>query len=193
MKNILSFDKYYIIKENDGLVPPDAPDLQTPAGEEKESDYETPKRSAVVLLKKLMNELRSHLIYWFRYGKMSKLLTSDADDVTLEKRGLCLWATDTNGSDDTKYQWRIKLSEAEQEGMVERVEKIRISLDVFDYSRQYLVRSDEAIITVGKFTEEFLISRIKRMKSTIIKVPTDNNDVEKFKDEEEGLLGDDIY
>jgi hypothetical protein len=190
MKNILSFDKYYIIKENDGLVPPNQ---QMSTNTENEKEYETPKRSAVVLLKKLMNELRTHLIYWFKYGKISKMLISDADDITLEKRGLCLWATDTNGSDETKYQWRIRLSEAEQEGMVDSINKIRIAFDVFDYSKQYLVRSDEVIVMVEKFTEEFMISRIKRMKKSIIKVPTNDADVKKFKSEEEGLLGDDIY
>jgi hypothetical protein len=194
MKNILSFNKYHILKES---APYDAGMGTAPVPahntEEEHKDYETPKRNAAVLLKKLMPELRSHLIYWFNYGKLSKLMDADADDVDLEDSGLCLWATDMNGSDENKYQWRIKIVEAEQEGMVERVERVKLILTVFDYNREYMIRTEETNIKVTKFNEDFLLSRIKRMKNTILKVPKDDKDVKKFKDREEEMFGDDIY
>lgn len=202
MKNILSFDKYHLIKEADepvmdleGAAP--APEEQAAApsepADEPEKDFETPETNSAVLLKQLMGELRSHLIYWLHFGKLSEILDADNDDITYEKRGLCLWAVEKDENEREKYQWRIKVVEGDITGKVERIERIQVIFDVFDFNKEYLIRSNRVDVKLDKFTEEFLITRIKNMKKSILRVPNSDDDVKKVKDNNKRLLGDDIY
>lgn len=196
MKNILSFKKFHLLKEAEEPLEEPQAEETAPEVEPEDDDSDkvtTPKRRSSVILKELMGEIRAHFIYWFSFGELSKLLVADGNDMTYEKRGLCIWAVENNNQSDAKYQWRIKISEAEIEGMVEKISKIRLSLDVFDYNKEYLVKSEEIDVPVNKLTEDFVINRINKIKETILKVPKDDKEVKRFKDNEKRMLDDDIY
>ncbi len=185
MKNILSFEKYRLLKESDETTPDEV--------KTTEDGVEIEKRNSAVVLKEFFKELKSHLIYWFTYGDISKILKADTNDIEQELRGLCCWAIEVDDNSTEKYQWRIKFLEADQEGMVDRIKKVKMSLDVFDFNKEYLIKSKEIIIDVDKISEDFLIRKIKKVKSTIIKEPKNNKDIESFKKGERGDLTDDIY
>jgi hypothetical protein len=197
MKKILDFKSFHLLKEeaavdlggDSAAEPAAAPE----SGEQKKKTEETPKRNSAVVLKELMGEIRSNFIYWFSFGELSKILTAEASDMTYETRGLCIWATESDARGDEKYLWRIKVLEGEQEGMVERIERVMITFDVYDQNKEYLISSEERDIELTRLNDDYVVSKIKNIKGKIIKKPTDQKDVDKFKDGQEDRLSDDIY
>jgi hypothetical protein len=195
MKKILDFNTFHLLKEEAGVDLGGEPTADTPAApapKERKSE-ETTKRNAAIVLKELLWELRSNFIYWFHFGELSKILIAEADDMTCAKRELCIWATEEDASGNVKYQWRIKILEAEQEGEVEKIERVRISFDVFDDSKQYLLSSTEKNIKLSRLNDDYVVGKIKKIKNTIIKKPKTQGDVAKFKGDQEERLSDDIY
>lgn len=207
MKHILKFDKYNLIKEADEVDPAldtPAPSTEAPAPEQLPADNqqvatdsatpeptepEVPKRNSAVVLKEFLEELRGHLIYWFKFGKISDILTAKNRDITKERRGLCIWAEDV----EQEYMWKIKFLESEIQGKIEQVEKLLLSIDVYDYDRENLLKQKEIIIPIDKMNEDYLMKTIKEIKKSILKVPSKISDVKKFKEGEKDSLTDDIY
>ena len=146
------------------------------------------QRSAVVV-KKFFQELRTHLIYWFHHGEISQHLVADKSDIVEEHRGVSIWASDKN----EKYEWKIKFLEPEVQGKIQRMEKVLLTIHVYDLEKEYLVKQTEKIIPVDQVSEDTLWKEIRAVKKTILKVPQDQGDVKSFKKKESDLLGDDIY
>lgn len=209
MKYLINFKKYGLIKEAEENIPsetlpettpetaPTQPEtnttpLETPIPTDtdiNDDKVEVESRNSAVVLKEFFEELRSHLIYWFKYGKITQFLSANTRDITIERRGICIWASDNDG----KYMWKIKFLEAEIQGNIKRMEKVLLTMDVYSYDEDILLKSKEIVIPVDKIHEDFLIEKIKKVKSTILKVPHSIEDVKKFKNIETDLLEDDIY
>jgi hypothetical protein len=153
------------------------------------SEPEIQNRKSMVVLKEFLAELRTHLIYWFKYGKIKDSLIAINNDITKQKNGLCVWADDTNG----KYLWKITFLEHEVQGMIKQIEKLLFIVKVYDTEREYLIKKKEVVISVDDMNEDFLIDTIEEIKNSILKIPKSDSDVKKFKDFEKDSLTDDIY
>ncbi len=189
MKYIVKFKKYNLIKEADESAIAPAPEALQSDNQDVNQEPEIQDRNSAVVLKEFLEELRGHLIYWFKYGEISNILLAKNRDITKERRGLCIWAEDV----DKEYMWKIKFLEHEIQGRLKQVEKLLLTVDVYDYDREYIIKQKEIVIPIDKMNEDFLIKTIKEIKAAVLKVPSKTSDVKRFKDDEKDSLTDDIY
>lgn len=189
MKYIVKFKKYNLIKEADEPSVAPAPVALPTDNQDVIQEPEIQDRNSAVVLKEFLEELRGHLIFWFKYGEISNILLAKNRDITKERRGLCIWAEDV----DKEYMWKIKFLEHETQGKLKQVEKLLLTVDVYDYDKEYLIKQKEIVIPINKMNEDYLMETINEIKDSILKAPTKMSDVKKFKDDEEDSLTDDIY
>jgi hypothetical protein len=177
MKNIKSF-KGFFINEN----------IETKEEMKKPTFVED---SSIFLLKNLLRELKTNIVYWFNYGDIINLLT--LVDIELYDSKLMIVALEKNEDGKPVLMWKIDFTESKIEGSLLQVKKLKMNLRVYSYDTNNLVKSLIINVPINYLNEDYLIKKINTVKKSIIQAPETTKDIKKFKRKETRRLKDNIY
>ena len=191
-RNIKLFEEFILNEEAETET--DA-EIGTEDAEEERKDVEVPERSSAVVVKEFFNELEHNVHYWFKNGKLGKKY--NLIDIEVEKQGLAIWMEDyiNEDKDETtpKYVYRVKYYEGDPKGMISNVEDVMFTLDIYNHDKSVNMKQTRLNILAKKINEDFLLDRIKRTVSKIVKDPADKKEHDRFMNRQSSRLTDEYY
>lgn len=171
MKNIKDF-RQFTINESDEPI--------------EAGDTSTSTQDPLVAGKSFFRELHTHAKYWFTYGTLQKIGELEKDEMDSDK--ISLWVRDKN--DD--YLWKIIIRIADEISPSDKVEKLKVDLQLYDDTDK-LLRSTTTDTETKQMTEITMRRMLYRLRKSVIKVPKTKIDVKRFNKDEGENLTDDIY
>lgn len=148
-----------------------------------------------VVDKDFFNELKEHIQYWFEYdilNKMYEMIEIDKLDDEIK-----VTFQDNVGKKEPDYLYVVRYITSGNHDMeqtvVDKIEKVKMIATIYRYTDNTKLKEVTNLVDVEFLNAKSFNRIIEKVKNRIITAPTNNKDVEKFRDKERRRLQDDVY
>lgn len=148
-----------------------------------------------VVDKDFFNELKEHIEYWFKYDILSKIFVLIEIDKLDDE--IKVTFQDKSGKKDPDYMYVVRYITSGNHDMdqtiVDKIERVKMIATIYRYDDNIKLKESVNMIDIEFLNAKSFNRIIEKVKNRIITAPTNNKDVDKFRDKERRRLQDDVY